>query len=276
MLISAPFDDWWHTAYGLDVRILSPPHVVLTLGILAVAAGAVLTIVAARNRASDGARRTLDLVVLAVAGEILVLGMATILERTFRSNLHAGSAYVATAIVAPLLIFSFATVSGRRWAATAIASAYTAFMAVMLWLVPLVPAEAKLGPVYQPITHFIPLAFPILVVVPAFACDLLLTRTRARGWPRLARALAAGPVFVAVLVAVEWPFADFLMMAHAKTWLFGAHHLPYFMRPEWLMARDEFLPDPALATGLAGAVGAAIVATYLGMAAGDALRAVKR
>src|SRR5688572_1416965 len=29
MLTSAPFDDWWHNAYGLDVKILSPPHMVL-------------------------------------------------------------------------------------------------------------------------------------------------------------------------------------------------------------------------------------------------------
>ena len=29
MLASAPFDDWWHDAYGLDVRIVSPPHIVL-------------------------------------------------------------------------------------------------------------------------------------------------------------------------------------------------------------------------------------------------------
>src|SRR5579872_6801154 len=26
MLTSAPFDDWWHNAYGLDVKIISPPH----------------------------------------------------------------------------------------------------------------------------------------------------------------------------------------------------------------------------------------------------------
>src|SRR5690242_2152087 len=26
MLASAPFDNWWHNAYGLDVRIISPPH----------------------------------------------------------------------------------------------------------------------------------------------------------------------------------------------------------------------------------------------------------
>jgi hypothetical protein len=32
MLVSAPFDDWWHNAYGLDVRIISPPHMVLAAG----------------------------------------------------------------------------------------------------------------------------------------------------------------------------------------------------------------------------------------------------
>src|SRR5262249_18431531 len=29
MLTSAPFDNWWHDAYGLDVQILSPPHSLL-------------------------------------------------------------------------------------------------------------------------------------------------------------------------------------------------------------------------------------------------------
>jgi hypothetical protein len=31
MVTSAPFDNWWHQAYGLDVKILSPPHVLLIL-----------------------------------------------------------------------------------------------------------------------------------------------------------------------------------------------------------------------------------------------------
>src|SRR5580692_11846497 len=26
MITSAPFDNWWHNAYGLDVKIISPPH----------------------------------------------------------------------------------------------------------------------------------------------------------------------------------------------------------------------------------------------------------
>jgi len=33
MVTSAPFDNWWHNAYGLDVKIVSPPHTLLILGI---------------------------------------------------------------------------------------------------------------------------------------------------------------------------------------------------------------------------------------------------
>src|SRR5262245_4836820 len=39
MLTSAPFDDWWHNAYGLDVKILSPPHAVLGLGMITIQMG---------------------------------------------------------------------------------------------------------------------------------------------------------------------------------------------------------------------------------------------
>ena len=50
MLTSAPFDNWWRNAYGLDVRIISPPHTLLMLGSLAVQLGALFLILAAMNR----------------------------------------------------------------------------------------------------------------------------------------------------------------------------------------------------------------------------------
>ena len=44
MLTSAPFDDWWHNAYGLDVQIISPPHIVLAMGIFSVILGSCILI----------------------------------------------------------------------------------------------------------------------------------------------------------------------------------------------------------------------------------------
>ncbi len=272
MVISAPFDNWWHAAYGLDVKILSPPHAVLTLGILMVATGGVLLIIAPLNRAERTVK--LEWLLIVVAGEVLVLGMTAILEHTFRSNLHRADAYRAMAIAAPVVMLQFGRVSGHRWATTLIAGFYMAFMVAMLWLFPLFSAEPKLGPVYQPITHFIPLEFPMLVIAPAFAIDLV--RPRIDDWPRHRRALVLGPLFVAVVVAAEWPFADFLMSEHARNWLFGSHYLPYFMHPDWFESRHAFMPEHDLAGGLVQAVIAACLSSYLGLVLGDAMRRAKR
>src|SRR5262249_39448405 len=159
------FDDWWHRAYGLDVTVLSPPHTVLLVGILSVAVGGVLSVLATLHQATGALRARLGWILLAVGAEILVLAMTTIFEYTFRVELHRSDSYFAISIVAPVVLVAFAQASGARWAATVIAAGYTAFMVVMLWVFALVPAEPKLGPVYQPITHYIPLQFPVLVIV---------------------------------------------------------------------------------------------------------------
>src|SRR5438067_7240361 len=49
MLVSAPFDNWWHAAYGVDVKILSPPHTVLALGMFGVVLGALLLVLREQN-----------------------------------------------------------------------------------------------------------------------------------------------------------------------------------------------------------------------------------
>src|SRR5688572_18414287 len=49
MLSSAPFDDWWHNTYGLDVTILSPPHTVLLLGMIIIQFGAIISVLAYQN-----------------------------------------------------------------------------------------------------------------------------------------------------------------------------------------------------------------------------------
>jgi hypothetical protein len=244
---------------------------VLTLGILGVSAGAVLMIVSELNRTSS---KRLELAMLMIGGEVLILGMTSILEFTFRSNLHRASAYEAMSIVAPIALIGFARASGHRWATTIVAGTYTMFMIGMVWLFPLFPAVAKLGPVYQPITHYIPIQFPPLVIVPAIACDLILAHTK--GWPRWRIAPLLGVAFVVVLVAVEWPFASFLMTDGSKNWIFGTHYHPYFMRPEWYETQGLFMSDGALMTGLVKAGIAATLASGLGLVVGDLMRKAKR
>src|SRR5256885_13496548 len=71
MLTSAPLDNWWHNAYGLDVQILSPPHSVLAAGMYFHVVGGLLLVLGVQNRAAEedrGEGRWL----LAVAGGVLV------------------------------------------------------------------------------------------------------------------------------------------------------------------------------------------------------------
>ena len=68
MLTSAPFDNWWHNAYGLDVRIISPPHAVLAIGIYSIVVGGLLLALARQNRAEVQAQRRLAWVLAGTGG----------------------------------------------------------------------------------------------------------------------------------------------------------------------------------------------------------------
>src|SRR5215831_10503867 len=55
MLTSAPFDNWWHESFGLDVMILSPPHVVLLVGIFVMGFGGLILTTSQMSLASEEA-----------------------------------------------------------------------------------------------------------------------------------------------------------------------------------------------------------------------------
>src|SRR5271163_71721 len=88
MVTSAPFDNWWHNSFGLDVEILSPPHVVLGLGILGVGIGYLVLLVAEKNRAVGAARKKLSWLFLYLAGLGLLLHLILISEFSDPSMMH--------------------------------------------------------------------------------------------------------------------------------------------------------------------------------------------
>src|SRR6516225_4776188 len=104
MLASAPFDDWWHNAYGLDVKILSPPHMVLAIGLIAVHVGALILILGQMNRVEGAARGRLRMLYLYVAGMILVSLSILQMEMVFRSAMHQVHEYHLIAMIAPIVL----------------------------------------------------------------------------------------------------------------------------------------------------------------------------
>ena len=143
--------------------------------------------------------------------------------------MHTAHFYRLVMLIAPLVLAGVARASDFKWAATAVAGVYTTFVLLMSWILPLFPAEPKLGPGLHHLTQFIPPEFPLLLIVPAFALDLLWQRTG--GWGDWKQALVSGTLFLAVFAAVQWPFADFLMSPAARNWFFGAGYFGYFVRP---------------------------------------------
>jgi hypothetical protein len=277
MLTSAPFDDWWHSAYGLDVKIISPPHALLSLGIFAVQVGALLLILGYMNRSEGALQEKFLRLFLYVGGSMVVLVMLFLMEETSRTEMHTAELYRAVAIGLPFVLVGISRAAPHRWACTIMAAIYTLFQMALVWILPLFPAEPKLGPVYYNVTHFVPPAFPLLLIAPAIALDLL--RRVSSRWGVWRETVATGTIFVAALVAVQWPFATFLQSPYARNWFFGTHYFGYYEHPTWLNRQYRFWPagSPShVATVMALAIVIAIVGSALGLRLGDWMRRIKR
>jgi hypothetical protein len=278
MLVSAPFDDWWHNAYGLDVKIISPPHMVLAAGFFGIEFGTVMLLLAFMNRASDQLRPRLQWLFLYVGGTTVCESLLLKLEYISRSQMHGALFYIVVAIGTPAILVALAVASQQRWACTIMASVYTLFNLAFLWILPLFPAEPKLGPVYYPVTHFIPWEFPLLMIVPAVLVDLMLQRST--GWRPVLRGLVGGMVFLVSLLAVQWPFANFLMTPLARNRLFGAHYFDYGTPPRSDYVRYLFFAtETSAAQFWRGMLIAAVISCammWIGVRVGRTMQRVRR
>ena len=278
MLYSAPVDNWWHNAYGLDVQVASPPHILLLSGTAAVGLGTLMLAAAHMNRArqiyADAANPAYERVFLFVGALAVIHLMSYSMSYTFDTRLHQAKPYLVMSMGVPFALAALAASTGRRWTATTVAAIYTAFMLALVWGLPLIPASPRIGPVYETVTHMIPPKFPILLVAPAFALDLLWERVA--GW---VRALACGIAWVGVLVGVEWPFASFLMTQSAANRFFGTRYFDFGTPPgnaDVLRVFESPQSGAHLLTGLGIAAVVAIVGIRLGEIFGRWLRGVYR
>jgi hypothetical protein len=244
MLTSAPFDNWWHNAYGLDVKIVSPPHTLLALGIYSIVIGAFLLTLAQQNRADHRERRRLALLLAGLGGLLLMNFAIFITEYSERMMQHSPGFYQVSAIVFPFGLAAIARAVKLRWPATAAAAAFMAVMLLLMWIIQLFPAAPKLGPIYQHVTHMVTLAFPLWLVVPALAVDLVHRRFgRHTGVFPLAVMMAAG--FLVAFIAAQWPFASFLVENPAsRNWFFNADNYVYWAGPTYVATTHRFPQGP--------------------------------
>ena len=248
MLTSAPFDNWWHDAYGLDVKILSPPHTVLALGMWSVVLGALLLVLREQNNgvalspapergspepqqvrggtsaAALGSRVPGRWFFIYGGGVLLAMASVFLTEMSFPNQQHSAPFYLFSAALYPLYLVGVARAARFRWSATLIALVYMLIVALMAWALPLFPGEPKLGPINNRVTHFVPLPFPHLLIVPAFALDLIRHWLGAgRGWRRdVLIVLLSTVAFVVLFTITQWWFSKFLLSPAGQNWFFAA------------------------------------------------------
>jgi hypothetical protein len=275
MLVSAPFDDWWHNAYGLDVKILSPPHTILAAGILGIEIGALILVLGYMNRAHGDDRRHLNWLYLYLGSMIIVVFQVLTMEYTSRVLQHSASFYVAMSIAVPVTLIGVAVASDHPWAATIVTGIYTLFMAALVWILPLFSAEPKLGPVFNPVTQFIPPSFPLLLIVPAVFIDLL--RRKIGMWNVWLQTVIFAAAFFGTFLVAQWLFADFLMTPAAANQFFGTLYRDYATPAESLEGRNLFLPvEKNFTTLILIAFAVSLLTTRIGLGWGNWMRTIKR
>jgi len=114
--------------------------------------------------------------------------------------------------------------------------------------------------------------------VPAFVFDVV--RRHITTLIRWSQAAVLGAVTFATFLAVQWPFANFLMSPASRNRFFATNNMPYFMPPDSHWARSLWLPTEStplqFAISMLLALAAGILMTGIGLSWGEWMRRVRR
>jgi hypothetical protein len=267
------FDRWWQSAYGLAAGIWHPPQMLTASGFIAVIAGAWLC--GMRWQQRGGA----SVAFLVAGGSLLAIITTLSFAGIYANRQHSAPFYLLACGTYPIVLVALSIAGKSRFSASLGALHYTAVLAALVWLLPLVAGSPQVAPIYHPRTTLLPPPFPLLLVAPAIALDVLLRFSPGRrsGWGAAAE---AGIAFWLIFGVAQWIFAAFLLSPAADSWVFagGGRHWPFFLRIEpatqtifWNVPGQEMNLTPTLA-----AAGLAVVAARIGLEIGTWLKRMQR
>ena len=240
MLTSAPFDDWWHNTYGLDVTILSPPHTLLAVGMMMIQFGALIAVLSASHHQKQNSKLIYNWLFALAAGLLLTTFFTLFSEYLGKHRMHNALFYQIACLLFPLYLIAVARATSMKWAATATAAVYSAMLLLLLWILPMFPASPRLGPVLNHVTHYQAFDFPLLIIFPAIAIDWMYYKLQPKnGW---IKTVSAALAFLVVFFVVQWFFGTFLQTSEmargaffgGSSWYFGSdpnYEYRYAFRP---------------------------------------------
>ena len=276
MLTAGPLDDWWHNAYGLDVKVLSPPHVLLALGMGAIQIGALLLVLGWQNRAADAGGRVGHWLYALAAGALLMMVVSASAECGLPNQWHRAGTFKALAGVLPMFIVAVGRAGRLKWPATAMTAIYVLGTMIIGWTLQAFPAEPRLAPIYRSVEHMVAPSVPLMLIPAGLAVDLVMRSLRDRSdWIAV---LTVASVFVTVLVVTLWFWGDFMLSPLARSYFFFSDQWAYHTRPgPWQYQFWGAAQDPVLRpTSLAWILGLGIVSTRVGLWWGNGMASVRR
>jgi hypothetical protein len=255
---------------------------------LSVALGVLLVMVSWQNRLSQQDQsRWPGFLFVFMAGILLLMSSIFLTERSLPNDQHNARFYMASAVTYPLYLVAAARGSRLRWPATITAAVYMVLVLTMTWVLPVFEAQPKLAPIYTPVDHMVPPAFPLLLVVPAIGIDLVSRFFRrfsapASRWKGFFRdallAVVLGLVFTGLFLAVQWNVSKFLISPGAENWFFaGNRFFPYSSgNGPWRHKFWDLQEDPLTLTKIFTVAGCAVLFSRIGLGLGTWLAKVRR
>jgi hypothetical protein len=213
-LLIGLWDLWWHTLYGFDATLQSPPHVALFLAITITMIGTVLIFAAARDQTWGRAGMVVSAPALIAFSMLVAQGFGALPTGVVDAVVVAGN------FMAVMLLIMVAAC--LRWpGATLLLGVVFGAIQGVLWLFSPWAAHAYAASVGLPLRDAAPsipefsTKMPLFLLVAAAVVELMLWLARKNNWSVRWVPLVAGSVAGLVLTAL-WPLQDLIMTGQAQ------------------------------------------------------------
>lgn len=184
-LLYGLWDQWWHSLYGFDVTIVSPPHIGLLLSITVTMVGMMMIFATARQHRWGAVGTVVSAAVLVAFSMATVIGLDVL---DTEEAVDAGVVFVCA-----LLLMTAARALNRPGGAIGVAAVVVATQAVMWWFAPWA-AETYAGAIGLPMRDYLegvprlPAMIPMTLIVAGGLVEI------ARRWPGWLTGAACGVV----------------------------------------------------------------------------------
>ena len=198
--VAFPLDTYWHSLYGIDVKLWAPFHIMIISGMALMAFGAVYILasaahIAARLQARKAERSAYLGMIGAFAASLSLFALLVSQGSSPHNSVPLGFASfslypVLTALLLGCLLGGAVYALPRKWVATSIVGVTFLFAFIdqlvippaLTWLMQIEQLTYRAGHANPPPVSLVAVAWPLVFLVSAFLIDLCIQRARQQGW----------------------------------------------------------------------------------------------